>query len=158
MNTKQTVSILLLAVTIGGIGFYGGSVYAKQKASSTKVLGARNGAIMPSAGAGQRVGRQAGSGAFGAMTTGKVLTKDATGLVIELQDVGSKNVLFASSTQIMQMTTVSLDAVTEGAQVMISGSTNTDGSITASRIQLMPEGQSPVGGFGTGTPRPTDGE
>jgi len=62
-----------------------------------------------------------------------------------LKKTGSKIILLSDKTEIVKTTTTTLDDLTVGANLMITSTTNDDGSLTAQNIQLRPAGM-PAGG------------
>ena len=99
-----------------------------------------------------------GSGRAGSMTrgagflTGTVLSKDASTLTLKMADGSTKIVLYSGSTQVMHTTAGTADDVAVGSQVSVQGTTNPDGSTTASTISIRPAGMAPAGGTGTQAP------
>jgi Domain of unknown function (DUF5666) len=86
-----------------------------------------------------RVGTGTGAGGFGAgggFAMGQILSKDSDSFTVQLPTGNSEIVFYSSSTQIIKPTAVSADALTTGTNVMIGGSTNSDGSVTAQTIQI----------------------
>jgi hypothetical protein len=83
-------------------------------------------------------------GMMGGMTSGEIVSKDDTSVTIKLTDGGSKVVFLSTSTTIGTMSTGSLDDLSTGTNVIVVGSTNADGSVTASTIQIRPTGEMPM--------------
>jgi hypothetical protein len=147
MNNKFVISLVLSILVAGGLGFYGGMIYGKQQASQAgngrlaEANGARGqGFFAGAAGAGPggTAGRL-GNGA-GGFSNGEIVSKDATSATLKLADGGSKIVLFSSSTRIGKTTDGTMEDLTAGTNVMVNGTANQDGSITASNIQIRPAG------------------
>ena len=133
MKKSLIISIIVTAIVVGGGAFYGGTLYQKsQTATATATATAAAGARGAYAGAG-RTGASAGG-----LTTGSVLNKSGNSLSVESRDGSSKVVFVASSTSIGMMTAGTLDDVTTGANVIVTGTSNSDGSITATSIQIRP--------------------
>ncbi len=128
MQKNLITPLIIVVVLIGAGSFYGGMQYQKsqQPVPSQGQRGAGNGC-------GQR-------GAGGGFMSGEVLSKDAQSITVKLRDGSSKIVFFASSTAVGKMDTGSIVDVVQGTQVTIVGTTNSDGSVTASNIQIRPEG------------------
>lgn len=72
----------------------------------------------------------------GGFASGQVTAKDNQTITFQLPNGNSEVVLYSSSTQVSMPTTASLNDVTVGAQVMIGGTQNADGSVTAQSIQI----------------------
>ena len=150
---QQSIIILVIAfVVVAGGSFYGGMRYASSKSIKLRSAG---GQMM---GQGLRVG----GGAMGARngglnaTNGEITSKDEKSFTVKLSDGSSKIVLFSASTTVGEMTQGSMDSLTPGKTVMVMGKTGTDGSITATMVQIRAAGDSGVGGPFGGVP-PTDG-
>ena len=82
-------------------------------------------------------------GAFGGATIGTVLSKDATSITVLTPGGGSKIILYSPSTTVAKSASGSISDVTVGSTITAIGSTNSDGSVTATSIQILP--QLPVG-------------
>jgi uncharacterized protein (UPF0333 family) len=142
MNKKIIGSIVVVVVVIGA-SFYGGMSYSKSKAT------ARQGGV-PSGQFGTATKGTVGKGMqSGGFTMGQILSKDATGFTIKMQDGSTKIILTSSNIQVMKMTTGTQDDLKVDTNVTVTGSTNSDGSITAQSIQIRPAGSmsstTPVG-------------
>ncbi len=79
-------------------------------------------------------GRVRGAG----FVTGSLLKKDATSMTVQTRDGSTKLILVTSSTKAMQMADTTIDQFNQGSNVMVNGTANSDGSITAQTVQLMP--------------------
>ncbi len=152
-NNKTLIIVLVVAIIIVGVAaFYGGTVYAGSKRlagtfGQGNFAGRSQGAGTAMAGA--RQGGQAGGG----IVNGEVLSLDDKSVTIKSRQGGSKIIFFSSSTEIGKFVSGVLSDVVVGSNVMVSGKTNADGSITAQSIQLRPAGI--VGGPG-GAGAPND--
>jgi hypothetical protein len=152
---KKTLPILIIAIIIaGGAGFYGGMQY--QKGVKTTVAAGANRAGFTGARTGSRTGA-AGAG----IANGQILAKTDTSLTIKLASGGSEIVFLAPSSQIMQSSTTTLSNLSVGQNVMVSGTTNSDGSVTARTVQVgdFRFGGRPAGATGgTSTPAAPQGK
>lgn len=61
---------------------------------------------------------------------------------------GQRIVFYGSKTEVGKTVTGSADDLTVGQNVMAIGSQNTDGSVSATSIQIRPAGQGSFGGRG----------
>jgi cytochrome c-type biogenesis protein CcmE len=127
-NKNIVIAVIITAIIAGGLGFWGGKATAGScSVSATAGQSARSGNF---------AGRGAGAG--GMATAGSVVSNDGSSLTISLRDGSSKIVFFSASTTVLKATTGSSADLTSGTNVVVSGKTNTDGSVTASSIQIRP--------------------
>ena len=150
MNKQILIGGLVGFVIVAGAAFYGGTTYAKSQMPARGQFG--NGQF---AGNGQFPGGPGGGGRGGmngGFTAGEIISKDETGITIKMMDGSTKIVLVGSSAQIMKSTTGSADDLSVGTQVTVTGSANSDGSVTAQSVQIRPAG---APGFTPGQPRAT---
>ncbi|PWB38678.1 MAG: hypothetical protein C3F02_03125 [Parcubacteria group bacterium] len=131
---KNWITILILLVLVGGGAFYGGFTYAKTK--NTSASGAANFRNL-AAGQGQRTGRANGFGS-GGFINGNIIAKDDKSITVKLQDGGSKIVFFSGTMQVMKSVAGTKDDLQNGQMVMVTGKTNTDGTINADNVQIRP--------------------
>ncbi len=147
---NKTITIIIIAVLLaGGLGFYGGLQYGGSSATTSGGNQARF-----AQGGGTATGGQFGAArgtrtAGGGFTSGDILSKDANGMVISLRAGGSQIVLLSDSTQVQKMASGSLNDLTVGESVSVSGTTNSDGSLTANSIQLRPAAPNSTSGNGS---------
>lgn len=124
-------------MAVGGGAFYGGLQYAKASGPTARAAGGRMGTFA------QRTGGPIGAPGgqvrvFGGGTTGEILSKDDASMTLKLMDGGSKIVFFSASTTVGKMTSGTLEDLTQGTNVIVMGNANSDGSVTASQIQIRP--------------------
>ena len=72
------------------------------------------------------------------LLTGTVASKDSGSITIDTKDGSSRIILVTPNTSVSKSVNGSQTDVSIGATVMISGTTNGDGSVSASVIQLRP--------------------
>ena len=131
--------VAVLLVLVGGGSFWSGMTYAQSKAPAR---GGQNGTFAGRGAGGNRLA--GGGGAFGT-----IVSKDANSITVQLMGgpnasstgqtgTGSKIVLYNNSTQIGKTVTGSTGDLSVGESVVISGTANSDGSITAQSIQIRP--------------------
>ena len=137
MGMVMGVGVVALLVGLGG-GYW----YGKSQASSLSNIqapGMGRGNFAGSMG-GNAQGRAGGAGGFnrGSAVLGEVLSKDDKSLTVKLNDGGSKIVFYSETTLVSKSSTTTVSDVAVGNNVMVNGATNSDGSVTASSIQLNP--------------------
>ena len=146
MKNNSVVVGVVIAVVFAGVGFFSGMKYQASTVTARGAFAGGSGGFS-SGTAGARGGRGAGFGGAGAVF-GTIISKDANGITVQLGGpgatstngtaTGSKIVLVNDSTQITKMAAGSLSDLTVGEAVTASGSTNADGSVTATVIQIRP--------------------
>jgi hypothetical protein len=122
MNSK--ILMVIVVIVVAGAAFYGGMQYQKSKVSS--FAGGQ-------AGYRQRMG-QGQSAAFRPVR-GDVLSIDSNTMTVKLQDGSSKIVILSGSTTYMKEASATMDDVKVGSAVMVTGTSNSDGSVTAQSVQ-----------------------
>jgi hypothetical protein len=154
--------IVAVAVVVGVGAFFGGKAFGggaptaqeamqvlqnmtdeeRAQAFQNGVPGGSNGVF------GGGVRPNGANGSTGGVTVGTLISADSSSITVELNDGGTKLVLYAPSTAIAVTKTGSAADLTVGQEVMVTGSDNSDGSVTASRIQV---GAGVLGGEGPGS-------
>ena len=123
--------MLVVAIIIGLGGFYGGMKYQESKIPDFSKNLPGNFEQMR----GQMEHRlNGGSG----LTTvrGEIISIDDSGVTVKLADNSGKIVILTNSTAIIKSEEGSTEDLSEGIEVMVIGQTNSDGSVTASNIQI----------------------
>lgn len=132
MKNNVIVAVLVSLLAGGGLGFFGGMQYQKNQ----RAAAFGNGNFTGRAGNGQN-----GSGGRfrnGGGVTGDILSVDKNSITVKLPDGSSKIVLLTNSTNINKATQGSVSDLVAGIRVAAFGTANSDGSITASNVQLNP--------------------
>lgn len=129
---KSKYLILAVAVIIGGTGFFAGTKYQQNKFNEFAGNLPENFEQMRG-----QMGQHKTNGSSGLTTVrGEILSMDDSKLTVKLDDNSSKIVIVADSTGIYKSEKGSTEDLTEGTNVTIMGQTNSDGSVTASNIQI----------------------
>jgi len=155
------VAVVVVAIGVGA--FFGGraatggtpSPAAAMKVLQNLTTEQRAALTQSGGGTGTATGAPSGTGPEGAgsnMTSGSIVSSDANSMTIKLTDGSTKIVLYADSTTISVSKDGSSSDLTAGQEVRVNGTTNSDGSITATNIQCgtAAAGTPPAGGT-TGT-------
>jgi len=140
MNTKKILPIFIIAVLlVGGGAFFAGMKYGQSKNSLASLqnltpeqrqqMGA-SGGFRGTGAAGTRIG----SG----FVSGDIISKSDNSVTVKLQDGGSKIVFFSDTTTISKSTDGTSADLETGKTIMVNGTTNSDGSVTATNIQIRP--------------------
>ena len=132
-NKHFTFTIILIVIALAS-GFFAGSYYNGSQSTSTT-----SSALLTrgtTTGAGLRGVR---TGGFGGGVTGNIISKDNQSITISIPTGGSQIVFVNPSTSIAKSVSGTLDDLSTGTTVVVSGSTNSDGSsLTANSINIRP--------------------
>jgi len=138
MNKKIGLGIVGVIVLIGV--FYGGMVYGKSQIPA-------RGQGMQAFGQNNALGARGGTRNVGGFTAGQIIAKDANSITVQLMasgpdsttQVGSKIVFLSTSTTVTKSVNGTIADLAIGAQVSITGTPNTDGSVNAQAVQIRPQ-------------------
>lgn len=126
MKQNNLIIILIIAVFVGGIGFYAGTQY--QKNNSGQQFGNR-----------QFGQRNNGQNANARGIRGEVVDIDDQGITVKLSDGSTKIVFVSDKTSINKAAQAAKADLKTGEEVLVFGQQNADGSVTAQNIQLNPQ-------------------
>ncbi|HVZ75879.1 MAG TPA: hypothetical protein VG934_01245 [Candidatus Paceibacterota bacterium] len=147
---KTIIGAIIAVIIVGGGAFYAGTVYGKS--SGRGQFGGGNFTLTNGVG-GARTFTRGGTGAGGAaggFTAGKVISNSGTSISIQEQNGSSTEiVLVGPSTQILKSDAGTASDLTVGTEVTVTGSSNSDGSLTANSIQIRPAGMGEFSPRGT---------
>ncbi|HVO28706.1 MAG TPA: hypothetical protein VMT81_01860 [Candidatus Paceibacterota bacterium] len=76
------------------------------------------------------------AGAAGGLITGQVSAIDGDSITLQLANGNSEVVFYSSSTPVVMPQPASISSVTPGTDIIVTGTQNSDGSVTASGIQV----------------------
>jgi hypothetical protein len=91
-------------------------------------------------------------GNFGGSTFGKIIAKDDKSITVQIisggadagTQIGSRIIFLGESTTISKQASAKISDLAIGTQVTVRGAANTDGSVNAQSIQIVPEIQKPT--------------
>ena len=142
MNRDKKIGLVVGLVVVLCVVFYGGMVYGKSQipVRGTQAFG-QNGAT------GAR-----GTRGMGGFTTGKIISKDANSITVQLitggasgtngsastSQSGSKIIFLNTSTTVTKSVNGTIADLAIGTQVSVTGTPNTDGSENAQSVQIRP--------------------
>ena len=128
---KMVAGLIAVIVVVFLISFFAGEAYGK----SNVLAAGQNNQAQGGPGSQMR-GMRGGRG--GGFTVGQIIGEDATSITVGLPTGGSKTVFFSGSSTISKPVAGSASDLTTGENVMVTGTPNSDGSITATSIQIRP--------------------
>jgi len=152
-NHEMIIIAAVIAVIIVGAGsFYGGMAYAGSKRTAGafgqgNFAGRGQGTVAGAVGA--RVGAQGGG-----LVNGDIISLDDKSITIKSRDNSSKIVFFSSSTEVGKFVSGAISDLTVGESLMVTGKSNSDGSVTAQSIQIRPAGAPAMQGGSNGVQPP----
>jgi hypothetical protein len=126
MKNNAVVITILVAVIVGALGFFGGMQYQKMQRGAGR-FGAAGG-----------FGGRAGGANGTRPVVGQISSMDSNSVTVKLPDGSSKIVILSTSTAINKQATGSKSDLKNGENILVIGTSNSDGSITAQNIQLNP--------------------
>lgn len=134
---KFFIILPIVTIAIGAAAFYGGTKY--EQANISKGFGRLAGQLPGIGGNGGTVGTRFGNRGDAGFVSGQIIAKDDKSITLKLSNNGgSKIIFFSGSTEIGKYTSGDLNDLAIDQNVMVNGSANSDGSITAQTIQIRP--------------------
>ncbi|MCX6722432.1 MAG: DUF5666 domain-containing protein [Candidatus Staskawiczbacteria bacterium] len=128
IKTIHIIAGIIIIIVIGG-AFYGGMIYGKSQTPRGN---------FPGGNFQTRINR--GNG--GNFISGNIISKDNSSITLQIpNNGGSKIIFYSGTTQINKSASGTADDLATGTSVSITGTTNSDGSVTAQSIQIRPAGQ-----------------
>lgn len=149
-NAKVILPIILVLVGLGA-GFMGGIYFRNYQISKARGNFAAGGTGAPGTFqrfTGTRTGGGVGAGARaggGGAVTGSILSVDSKSITVKLADGSTKIVLFGGSTTYSNTAAAQQTDLKVGSTVLVMGSANSDGSVTATNVQINPQFGRPQG-------------
>jgi len=126
---KKIIFIVIAIIIIGVVAFYGGMKYSENKIPQRNSF------------QGGRMTNIANSGRLGGadFISGDIISKDDKSITIKMRDGGSKIIFYSNSAEVGKFVSGASSDLEVGKSVTITGSANSDGSITAQSIQIRPD-------------------
>jgi hypothetical protein len=131
------VWVVIAIVALGGGFFWGKANGAASQATGS--VGAYSSSMR----------RAANSAAGGGLVVGTIAVIDSSSITLQLANGNSEVVFYSTSTPISEPTMISANTLKVGTTIMVGGTSNSDGSLTAQTIQIRPAGMT-NGGYGIG--------
>lgn len=144
---KKILLVFVLAVLIvGGGAFFAGMKYGQGKnslANFQNLTSEQRQQRMQQAGTVGGFRATGGNNRGNGFVSGEIISKDDASITVKLPDGGSKIVFFSDSTNITKSTNGAFSDMEAGKTITVNGITNSDGSVTATNIQIRPEMEVP---------------
>lgn len=128
------ICVLLIILALGG-GFFAGMQYQKSQRSQF---------VMNNFGGNGQFRGRLGNGQNGNQVfrpvRGQVLSVSDTGMTVKMMDGSSRIIVVSGSTTFIKSDTATKSDVKVGDSVMVFGTQNSDGSVTAQNVAINPQG------------------
>jgi hypothetical protein len=128
MKNKQLITGVVALIVGVGIGYFGAHALMPATPTGAAAYAARTG------GAGF-AGR---TGGMGGLLSGTVAASDSGSITLDTKDGSSHVILVTPATTVQKSVSGSLTDVAVGSTIIVTGTTNSDGSVSATSIQLRP--------------------
>lgn len=135
-HNQNIVTIILIVFVFTAFGFLGGMKYQMSKLG--KMRGQFPGQMRNGDGVGQNNFGSQNRGRFGGMNLGEIISTTDNSITIKLSDGSTKIVLISESTSINKSAVAVIGDLKVGEKVSVFGNTSSDGTITATSVQLNP--------------------
>ncbi|MFA6215626.1 MAG: DUF5666 domain-containing protein [Patescibacteria group bacterium] len=150
-NQNLIIGLIIAFLVVMAGSFYGGMIYGKNQAGNgfggqfQNLTPEQRQARMQGLQQGNSAMARRGNGQGGGFAAGEIINKDDKSITIKLPAGGSKIILFSDSTSVGKFENGAAADLAIGQTVTASGTTNSDGSVTATQIQIRPADQQPSG-------------
>jgi len=131
MKNNSLVITIVIAVLVGALGFFGGMKYQQRRVVAFR------GQVMGNFASGTRQNQGRG-GMFDRPVSGEIIAFDDKSITVKLTDGSSKIVILSDKTTVNKDSEGSKGDLKEGVKVAAFGTENSDGSVTATNIQINP--------------------
>jgi flagellar basal body-associated protein FliL len=135
VNKKSIIVPIAVGVVALSAGFFSGMRYQQSKGGMPPG-GFGNMASGERPGMGSNIAP--GGNGRGGGVSGEIISKDDQSITVKTSDGSTKVVYLSGSTTISENSQTDKSKLESGSQVIITGSSNTDGSVAATNIQIQP--------------------
>ncbi|MFA5076112.1 MAG: hypothetical protein WC480_01705 [Patescibacteria group bacterium] len=152
---KKIIPIFIVILLIVGAGaFYGGLKYGQSQKSAGRGF-AMTGNFGPGGQQGPNGMNLSKNQNGGGFANGEIIAKDDKSITVKLNDGGSKIILYSAGTSVGKTIDGNAADLGVGQTIMANGKTNSDGSITATSIQIRPAAAAAPAQPDSAQPQPT---
>ena len=137
MTKQQIIGIIIVILLVGAGSFYGGMRFQQMQRASQFRTQFGNFPGLPN-------GNQGPSGTQGRTNrnfrpvNGEIVSIDDTSITVKMADGSSKIVLITEASTINKTESGSMSDLAVGVKVNVFGTDNSDGSVTATNVQINP--------------------
>lgn len=131
MNKSNLTTTLLIAVVVGVLNFYSGTLYQKNKTPDFK-----SAQFTPGMGRNINPSGRIDSLQVGRPVSGEITNIEDNTITIKTPDGSNKIVIYSGSTTINKTEQGSVEDLSVGSQIMVIGKDDDSGSLTAESISL----------------------
>jgi hypothetical protein len=128
---NPVISAAVIAIVVGVLAFMAGVKYQESKRPSF------NGQFLGRQGGRQVTGPGGNRSGFRPVV-GEIIASDDTSVTVKTQDGSTKIIILSAATEINKAAKGDKGDLSSGSRVMVVGTENSDGSVTAQSIQLNP--------------------
>jgi Domain of unknown function (DUF5666) len=147
VKTWTIIVVVVVVIAVGAGAFFGGRATASGGTPTVaQALKALQNATPAERQAASGSGGTGGFGGFGGAggagragggaVTGSIISASSDSITVKSADGSTKIVLFGASTTLSKFTSATQSDLTTGQNVLVTGTSNTDGTVTATRIEV----------------------
>lgn len=141
MNKNTIIAAVVVAIVFASAGYY----FGKSSAGASTASGALGSYAARAGRTGGLTGGATAGGGFGGGTSGTIIATSDGSFTIQLPSststsatTGTKIILVDNATQVQELQSVPASTLKNGQSVTVTGSANSDGSITATNVMVRP--------------------
>ncbi len=135
---------IVIALVVGAVGFFAGMQFSNYQRQQSRGNFAAQGGFNGSGGTGQFGTRNGNTRRPGVI--GNIISLDNTSATVKMQDGSTKIVILSSSTSYVNTSSASKSDLKIGQTISAFGTDNSDGTLTATNVQLNPMFRGVTGG------------
>lgn len=145
-NMNLVIAVVASGVVFGGLGFWGGKFYSSNRIddnfAGNRINNQNGRGMMTNKRDGQNsnTNKAAGNGMTrgGGMIVGEVSSIDGESMTVKQSDGSSKIIVLTNTTKYTISAESSREKLSVGTKIAVMGETTTDGSTTATSVELNP--------------------
>ena len=132
---KKILPMIIVLLIVAGGSFFGGMKYGQSKKTNVSGNAGRNFQNLTNEQR-QQMRQDGGIGKMGngGFVGGEIISKDAKSITVKDNSGSTKIILLSDSTKVSKTVDGKADDLTIGKNIMVTGDSNSDGSVTAKTI------------------------